>query len=93
MLVGVFEGLFSPWHIAIILFVVFIVFGPKKLAERFEGISGTVQRLMDDDGTGPSPLAAPEAAPPPKKKEPWARRLARRLARLRRRGKKRPTPH
>ena len=76
----------------IIAFVVFMVFGPKKLAERFEGVSDTVQRLMDDDGSGPSPTAAPEAAAPPtkKKKERWARRIGRRLYRLRRRGK-RPT--
>jgi hypothetical protein len=89
MLAGVFEGLLSPWHIVIIAFVVFMVFGPKKLAARWEGISDTVQHLMDDDGTGPSPTAAPEAVPPPKKKERWARRLGRRLTRLRRRGKRR----
>jgi mttA/Hcf106 family len=82
MLVGVFEGLLSPWHLVIIAAAVFLVFGPKRIAERFEGLSQTVQHFVDDEGTGPSAAVSAEpAAPPPKPS--WARRIARRIGRLR----------
>jgi len=91
------EGLFSPWHIAIIAFVVFMVFGPKKIADRFTDISQGVQRLMDDDGEGSGPsaaTAASDAAPPPPapKKVKLSRRIGQRLYRLTHRKKKRRAP-
>lgn len=90
------EGLFSPWHIAIIAFVVFMVFGPKKIADRFTDISQGVQRLMDDDGEGAAPSAATaeaEAAPAtPPKKVKLSRRIGQRLYRLTHRRKKRRAP-
>ena len=83
-----FEGLLSPWHLVIIAFVVFMVFGPKKLAERWEGVSHTVKHWVDDDGD-PSTAGAAEPAPAPEPKPSWSRRFARRLARLRRRRRRR----
>jgi len=82
------EGLFSPWHIAIIAFVVFLVFGPKKIADRFTDISQGVQQWIENDGEGGAAPAAPgeaEAAPPPPKKIKLSRRIGQRLYRLRHR--------
>lgn len=87
------EGLFSPWHIAIIAFVVFMVFGPKKIADRFTDISQGVQEWMDDDGeAGAAPVATgeAEAAPPPPKKVKLSRRIGQRLYRLRHRRRRAP---
>jgi len=81
------EGLFSPWHIAIIAFVVFMVFGPKKIADRFTDISHGVQQWMDDDGegSGPSAAAGEGEPPPPPRKQSLARRLGARLHRRKKR--------
>lgn len=79
-----FEGLLSPWHIAIIVFALFMVFGPKKIADKWEDMSHTVSHWVDDDGSGPSPDAA-DAPPPPPKKEKLARRIGRWMTRRKRR--------
>ena len=88
------EGLFSPWHIAIIAFVVFMVFGPKKIADRFTDISQGVQQWIDSDGEGggPAGTAPAEAAPAPPKKVKLSRRIGQRLYRLTHRRKKRRAP-
>jgi len=91
------EGLFSPWHIAIIAFVVFIVFGPKKIADRFTDISQGMQQWMDNDGEGGGPPVAtaetePAPAPAPPKKVKLSRRIGQRLYRLMHRPKKRRAP-
>ena len=91
------EGLFSPWHIAIIAFVVFMVFGPKKIADRLTDLSQGVQQWIDDDGEGGSPSAATgdtEAAPAPAapKKVKLSRRIGQRLYRLTHRRRKRRAP-
>ncbi len=83
------EGLFSPWHIAIIAFVVFMVFGPKKLADRFTDISQGMHSWMDGEGEGgPSGGGSGEAevvAAPPPKKPSLARRFGQWLHRRRER--------
>lgn len=91
------EGLFSPWHIAIIAFVVFMVFGPKKIADRFTDISQGVQQWIDNDGEGGGPSAAggdagTAAAPAAPKKVKLSRRIGQRLYRLTHRKKKRRAP-
>jgi mttA/Hcf106 family len=88
MLIGVFEGLLSPWHLVIIAAAVFLVFGPKRIAERFEGLSQSVQHFIDDDGTSSAVPAEPVAAAPPPKPS-WSRRIARRIGRLRLRRRRR----
>ena len=82
-----FEGLLSPWHLVIIAFVAFMVLGPKKLADRWKGLSDTVSRWSDEDATdGLSPsTTADEPAPPVEAKLSLARRIGRRLTRRRRR--------
>ncbi|HZQ79288.1 MAG TPA: twin-arginine translocase TatA/TatE family subunit [Acidimicrobiia bacterium] len=86
------EGLFSPWHIAIIAFVVFMVFGPKKIADRFTDLSQGVQEWIENDGEGGAAPATDEAqaAPPPPKKVKLSRRIGQRLYRLRHRRRRAP---
>lgn len=38
-----FEGLFSPTHLIIILFIVLIIFGPRKLVEIGEGLGKSIR--------------------------------------------------
>ena len=80
-----FEGLLSPWHLAIIAFVAFVVVGPKKLAERWKGLSETVVHWGDEDATdGPSTSTTADEPAPPEAKPSLARRIGRRLTRRRR---------
>jgi sec-independent protein translocase protein TatA len=63
-----FEGLFQPMHLLVILGIALLVFGPKKLPELGkglgQGISGFKSALKDDD---PQP---PQSKPqPPQSKE------------------------
>jgi len=46
----VFDGALSPWHLAIIAAALFLVVGPKKIADRFTHMGKSVQRFVDDDG-------------------------------------------
>jgi Sec-independent protein translocase protein TatA len=79
-----FEGLLSPWHLLIIALALFIVIGPKAMADRWKNLSETVSRLGDaPDGPSPS-AAADEPAPPAERRSPLARRIGRRLTRRRR---------
>jgi sec-independent protein translocase protein TatA len=52
-----FEGLFQPMHLLVILGIALLVFGPKKLPELGkglgEGISGFKAALKDDDPQPP----------------------------------------
>jgi Sec-independent protein translocase protein TatA len=43
----VFEGLFSPWHLLIIAFFVFMIFGPRRIADRMGGAKKKLQELTD----------------------------------------------
>ncbi len=70
-----FEGLFQPTHLIVILLVYLLFFGTKKLPELGkglgEGIRGLKEALREaQDPTGPTP-AAP-APQPEKKPEPTA---------------------
>jgi sec-independent protein translocase protein TatA len=52
-----FEGLFQPMHLLVILGIALLFFGPKKLPELGkglgEGISGFKSALRDDDPQPP----------------------------------------
>ena len=56
-----FEGLFQPMHLLVILVIVLLVFGPKRLGEigksLGEGIRALKQGVRDDKPT-------PESKPP-----------------------------
>jgi sec-independent protein translocase protein TatA len=57
-----FTGLDSPLHILIVLLVVLLVFGAKRLPELGRSL-GTGMREFKDSVTGATP--EPEALPPP----------------------------
>jgi sec-independent protein translocase protein TatA len=40
-------GLFSPWHIAILVLVVLLLFGPKKLPEIGRSLGGGMREFKD----------------------------------------------
>jgi len=42
-----FEGLFQPMHLLVILFIALLVFGPKKLPELGKGIGEGIRALKD----------------------------------------------
>jgi len=45
----VFEGLFSPWHLLIIAFFVFMIFGPRRIADRVNQAGKKIQQLTDGE--------------------------------------------
>ncbi|MGA2960819.1 MAG: twin-arginine translocase TatA/TatE family subunit [Candidatus Korobacteraceae bacterium] len=64
-----FEGLFQPMHLIVILFIALLVFGPKKLPELGkglgEGIRSFKKSLNPDDESKPADnLAAKTEAGP-----------------------------
>ncbi len=49
-----FEGLFSPMHLLVILLIVLIIFGPGKLPELGEGLGKSIKafkKAMKEDQT------------------------------------------
>jgi len=46
---AMFEGLFSPAHLAILAVVVFVVVGPRKIMSRFQGAGERIRQLGEDD--------------------------------------------
>lgn len=59
-----FEGLFQPTHLLIILGIALLVLGPKKIPELGrgigEGIRGLKSALKVDETAGPTDVKAPE---------------------------------
>ncbi len=49
-----FEGLFSPMHLVVILLIVLIIFGPGKLPELGEGLGKSIKafkKAMNEEQT------------------------------------------
>ena len=42
-----FEGLFQPMHLLVILFIALLVFGPKKLPELGKGLGDGIRSFKD----------------------------------------------
>jgi sec-independent protein translocase protein TatA len=42
-----FEGLFQPMHLLVILFIALLVFGPKKLPELGRGLGDGIRSFKD----------------------------------------------
>lgn len=61
-----FEGLLSPWHLLIVLVVVFVVIGPRKLTSMVRGTAESVQRLVDPDESPEAPQSSAEVDVPTK---------------------------
>jgi sec-independent protein translocase protein TatA len=51
-----FEGLFQPMHLLVILFIAVLVFGPKRLPELGKGLGDGIRGFKDamKDGEKPS---------------------------------------
>ncbi len=45
--VVMFEGLFQPMHLVVILFIALMVFGPKKLPELGKGLGDGIRSFKD----------------------------------------------
>jgi Sec-independent protein translocase protein TatA len=75
----VFEGLFAPSHLIILAIVIFIVIGPRKIADRFHRAGDRLQHLGDDDEPTISD-AAPDR-PPAHEEQTTARPAAYQLGR------------
>jgi sec-independent protein translocase protein TatA len=54
-----FEGLFQPTHLIVILVLCLIVFGPKKLPELGKGLAEGIRGFKDGLKDQPQPPAAP----------------------------------
>ncbi len=61
-----FEGLFQPTHLLVILVICLLVFGPKKLPELGkglgEGIRGFREGMKGKDEAKPAPIEAKDEA-------------------------------
>jgi len=56
-----FEGLFQPMHLLVILFIALLVFGPKKLPELGKGLGDGIRAFKDT--VRPNPAEAEEHHP------------------------------
>lgn len=73
-----FEGLFQPMHLLVILFIAILVFGPKRLPEIGKGLGQAIRGFKDamEDGSKKEesqskqvePSDAPQAHPEPDKR-------------------------
>jgi sec-independent protein translocase protein TatA len=60
-----FEGLFQPTHLILILVIVLIIFGPGKLTELGKSMGQAVRELRDN-AAGDPPSSSPQPSDPPK---------------------------
>jgi sec-independent protein translocase protein TatA len=67
-----YPGLFSPWHIAILVLVILLVFGPKRLPEMGRSLGRGMREFKDSisgsaddqDAALPADTATPISAAP-----------------------------
>jgi sec-independent protein translocase protein TatA len=57
-----FEGLFQPTHLLVILVLCLIVFGPKKLPELGKGLGDGIRGFRDSLKEQPKPAPAQETS-------------------------------
>jgi sec-independent protein translocase protein TatA len=57
-----FEGLFQPMHLLVILVIAMIVFGPKKLPELGKGLGEGLRGFRDALKGEPAPPATKDSA-------------------------------
>ena len=55
-----FEGLFQPMHLLVILFIAVLVFGPKRLPELGKGLGEGIRGFKDAMKDGEKPESKPE---------------------------------
>jgi sec-independent protein translocase protein TatA len=61
------EGLFQPMHLLVILVIVLLIFGPKKLGELGKGLGEGIKNFKSSMNDGNATKTTPPAttAPPP----------------------------
>jgi hypothetical protein len=71
-----FDGALSPWHIAIVVLIVFFVFGPKRIANKAHRMRDAATRFIAEE---PAPSDRPSGGVAGSGPEPrrWAYRLGR----------------
>ncbi len=61
------EGLFQPMHLLVILFIVLLIFGPKKLGDLGKGLGEGIRNfkssMNDKDNPPTTTTTAPTATP------------------------------
>jgi len=64
-----FEGLFQPMHLLLILLIALLIFGPKKLPEIGKGLGDAIRAFRDGIGSDKSKSENPseESKPAPPK--------------------------
>jgi sec-independent protein translocase protein TatA len=66
------EGLFQPMHLLIILFIVLLIFGPKKLGDLGKGLGEGIRNfkssMNDKDNPPPPPSTTTTTTTPEEKK-------------------------
>ena len=67
------EGLFQPMHLLVILFIVLLIFGPKKLGDLGKGLGEGIRNFKssmndNDPAKNPPPPATTTTTPPEEKK-------------------------
>jgi sec-independent protein translocase protein TatA len=50
-----FEGLFQPMHLLVILFIALLVFGPSKLADLGKGLGDGIRQFKENVRDQPKP--------------------------------------
>jgi len=58
-----FEGLFQPMHLIVILAIVLLVFGPSKLAGLGKGMGDAIRGFKSSVREGETPKALPISQP------------------------------
>jgi sec-independent protein translocase protein TatA len=62
-----FEGLFQPMHLLVILAIALLVFGPKKLPELGKGLGESIRgfKAALSGSDTPTSSSTPQEPPPP----------------------------
>ena len=60
-----FEGLFQPMHLIVILVIALLVFGPNKISELGKGLGQGIKNFKDAVNEDPNKNAAKKDTPPP----------------------------
>ncbi len=63
-----FEGAMSPWHWLIVLVIVLLIFGPKKLPEVGKGLGTAIRGFREGLKGMSDEIQAPDAKPKPDEK-------------------------
>ena len=65
-----FEGLFQPMHLVVILGIALLVFGPKKLPELGKGLGEAIRGFKNSFNDGEAPPSATVTSQPRGPSEP-----------------------